>query len=116
MFMLNLVKYPNIRNWKENCFEIKGIKDVVDKYRIKYLKNLVEMFFKNDDTVWYFAIGSMLNPNSLANRDLSPLVSIPGEALDHKIYFFGSSGYAEAIPAAGSSFHGVLHKMTVANM
>ena len=74
------------------------------------------MFFKDDDTVWYFAIGSMLNPNSLANRDLSPLVSIPGEALDHKIYFFGSSGYAEAIPDVGSSFHGVLHKMTTENM
>jgi hypothetical protein len=45
MFMLNLVKYPNIRNWKENCFEIKGIKDIVDKYRTETLQNLVEMFF-----------------------------------------------------------------------
>ncbi len=59
------------------------------------------MFYKDEDTVWYFAIGSMINPNSLANRSLSPLVSVPGEALDHKIYFFGSSGFAEAIPAVG---------------
>ena len=74
------------------------------------------MFFSSKKTVWYFAIGSMLNPISLANRNLSPLVSIPGEALDHKIYFFGSSGYAEAVPETGSSFHGILHKMTDEDM
>lgn len=116
MFMLNLVKYPNIRNWKESCFEIRGIKDIVDKYRIETLQNLVEMFFSSEKTVWYFAIGSMLNPNSMANRNLSPLISLPGEALDHKIYFFGTSGFAEAVPEAGSSFHGVLHKMTDEDM
>jgi hypothetical protein len=54
----------------------------------------------------------MLNHNSLANRNLSPLLSLPGEALDHKIYFFGTSGFAEAVPEVGSTFHGVLHKMT----
>ncbi len=48
------------------------------------------MFYNDESTLLYFAIGSMLNPNSLANSSLSPLVSVPGEALDHKIYFFGS--------------------------
>jgi len=30
-----------------------------------------------------------MNPASLANRELTPLESIPGEILDYKIAFFG---------------------------
>lgn len=58
----------------------------------------------------------MMNPVSLANRGLYPEESMPAELLDHKIYFFGSMGMAEAIPAEGKSFHGVLHKMTLEQM
>jgi hypothetical protein len=32
----------------------------------------------------------MTNPISLETRKLSPLVSIPGEALDYKLYFYGN--------------------------
>jgi hypothetical protein len=53
----------------------------------------------------------MTNNISLESRNLFPLVSIPGEALDYKLYFYGSQGMAEALPEQGSSFHGVLHKM-----
>ena len=53
----------------------------------------------------------MTNNISLESRNLFPLVSIPGEALDYKLYFYGSQGMAEALPELGSSFHGVLHKM-----
>ena len=63
------------------------------------------------DAIWYFAIGSMTNPISLESRNLFPIVSIPGEALDYKLYFYGGMGMAEALPELGSSFHGVLHKM-----
>ena len=101
MFMLNLVKYPNIRSWKESCFEIRGIKDIVDKYRIETLQNLVEMFFSSEKTVWYFAIGSMMNPVSLANREIFPIESKPAEILDYKIGFFGQLGMAEALYEEG---------------
>ena len=37
----------------------------------------------------YFAIGSMMNPVSLTNRELFPIESKPGEILDFKIVFFG---------------------------
>jgi hypothetical protein len=37
----------------------------------------------------YFAIGSMMNPVSLTNRELFPIESKPGEILDYKIVFFG---------------------------
>ena len=66
---------------------------------------------KGKETFWYFAIGSMMNPVSLKNRQLVPKESKPAELLDHKLYFFGELGMAEAIPEKGSSFHGVLHRL-----
>lgn len=72
----------------------------------------------NDDTgiVYYFAIGSMMNKTSMKLRNLIPLSSEPGEILDYEIGFFGSGGFAEAKPSPGKSFHGVLHRMTTAQM
>ncbi|OQR84948.1 hypothetical protein ACHHYP_12535 [Achlya hypogyna] len=70
----------------------------------------------DDGSVWYFAIGSMMNPISLANRDLTPLESHPAKVLDFRLGFFGAAGMAEAVPEPGASFHGVLHKMTAAHM
>jgi hypothetical protein len=58
----------------------------------------------------------MLNPHSLANINLVPIVSVPAEALNHKIYFFSGRDFAEAIAEEGKSFHGVLHKMTAEDM
>jgi hypothetical protein len=60
----------------------------------------------------YFAIGSMMHPVSIANRGIHPISSEPAELLDHRIGFFTSQGYAEAIPENGSSFHGVIHHLT----
>jgi hypothetical protein len=31
----------------------------------------------------------MMNPVSLANRELKPIESVPGEIIDYKIAFFG---------------------------
>ena len=67
-------------------------------------------------TFWYFAIGSMMNPRSVANRGLDVKESKPAELIDHKIYFFGSMGMAEAIAEKGQSFHGVLHRVDQATM
>merc|ERR1719350_1967554 len=54
----------------------------------------------------------MINPISMAARGLHPLSSAPAEILDFRLHFHGSGGMAEAIPEAGASFHGVLHRMT----
>lgn len=67
---------------------------------------------QQEDGVWYFAIGSMINPISMSGRGLHPLSSVAAEILNYKIHFYGASGMAEAIPEQGASFHGVLHKMT----
>ena len=66
---------------------------------------------KSGRTFWYFAIGSMMNPMSLKNRKVVPKESKPAELLDHRLYFFGPLGMAEAIPDEGYNFHGVLHRV-----
>jgi len=62
--------------------------------------------------VWYFAIGSMCNPISIANRDITVLASYPAQVLNYALKFFGMSGMAGAVYETGSSFHGVLHNMS----
>lgn len=69
-----------------------------------------------NETVWYFAIGSMINPVSCAARDMFPKDSKPAELLDHHLYFFGEIGIAEALPREGSTFHGVAHLMDFETM
>ncbi len=69
-----------------------------------------------DSAIWYFAIGAMVNPVSLRNRNIFPLESRPAELLDHNIHFFGSIGVAEAVVEQGASFHGVLHQLDAATM
>jgi hypothetical protein len=63
-------------------------------------------------TMWYFAIGSMINKTSINNRKIYPRVSKPAELLDFKLSWFGGLGMAEAIPTEDSSFHGVVHAVT----
>jgi len=65
---------------------------------------------------YYFAIGSMCHMMSWSNRGLTPLSSQPGEVLDFKLIFTGDSGWAEARRDVGSSFHGVLHTITVSDL
>lgn len=66
--------------------------------------------------VWYFAIGSMMNPTSLRGRRLVPLESFPAELLDFELIFFGSGGMAAAQDSPGKSLHGVLHRMSEKHM
>ena len=65
---------------------------------------------------WYFAIGAMMNPTSLAGRQLSPKASVPALLLDFRLEFLGKMGMASATPAPGESFHGVLHRMAEPDM
>jgi len=70
----------------------------------------------SDSFIWYFAIGSMMNPVSLEGRALKPVKSYPAQLLDYELGFFGGSGMAEAVKSEGKSFHGVLHQMTTQDM
>ena len=66
--------------------------------------------------LFYFAIGSMMNPVSLANRGIRPISSEPAEVLDYRLGFFTAMGVAAAIADKGSSFHGVIHHVTLSDM
>ena len=66
--------------------------------------------------LWYFAIASMMNPVSLSAREIVPIDSKPSEIIDYKLRFVGTAGMAEASYSPGSSFHGVAHKLTTADM
>eukprot|EP00746_Dinoflagellata_sp_MGD_P135191 gnl/MRDRNA2_/MRDRNA2_69144_c0_seq1.p1 gnl/MRDRNA2_/MRDRNA2_69144_c0~~gnl/MRDRNA2_/MRDRNA2_69144_c0_seq1.p1 ORF type:complete len:303 (+),score=58.55 gnl/MRDRNA2_/MRDRNA2_69144_c0_seq1:143-1051(+) len=66
--------------------------------------------------VWYFAIGSMTNPQSLAARELSPKRSMPARLLHHRLVWSGFEGMASAEKAPEETFHGVLHLMSNGDM
>ena len=67
------------------------MKQMAVLFRQKVNPFMQDLIYKSvdQDAIWYFAIGSMTNPISLETRNLSPFVSIPGEALDYKLYFYG---------------------------
>lgn len=67
------------------------------------------MMKSGNGSFYYFAIGSMMNPIAWKNRRISPISSSPAELLDFELKFSGGLGFAEAVPAKGKSFHGVLH-------
>ena len=79
------------------------------------IKNATDGKEQDDGFVWYFAIASMCNPISLANRDLTVLQSSPAIVMNYALHFFGPSGMAGAVKEDGASFHGVLHKMSSAD-
>ena len=79
------------------------------------------------DILNYFAIGSMMNPTSLSLRNIHPTCnSRPAELLNYELKFFGPMGFAEAVPVppppqegsstSTSSFHGVIHTVTLEEM
>jgi len=72
----------------------------------------------DDDACWYFAIGSMMLIESYQLRGLSPTASLPAELYGYRLGFFGPMGFAEAIPTplGESSMHGVMHRVTQAQM
>ena len=62
--------------------------------------------------VWYFAIGSMINPVSLYLRDITPLISYPARCSNHKMLFRGIAGMADTEACPGAEFHGVVHLLS----
>ena len=66
-----------------------------------------------DNGQHYFAIGAMMNPISVKNRDLDLELNHPAQPavlLDHKLCFFGLQGFAEVIYEKGSTVHGVVYQ------
>lgn len=74
----------------------------------------------------YFAIGSMMNPVSLANRKIFPVKSQPAVLEEFALRFFPPMGFAEAVPKSAeevdlsnsgiAEFHGVVHTVTAKEM
>jgi hypothetical protein len=66
----------------------------------------------------YFAIGSMVNPTSLALRGLAPLNSQPAKLSGWALKFVGGAGMASAEVSddPDAHIHGVLHCMTANDM
>jgi len=61
----------------------------------------------------YFAIGSMMNPIGLSNRNIVPTASEPAILEDFALKFFAPMGFAEAVPDPGAkSLHGVVHTIS----
>jgi hypothetical protein len=71
-----------------------------------------------NDYIYYFAIGSMMHPGSCEMRHFYPQqhYSEPAELMNYKLNFFSPMGVAEAVRAPGRSMHGVLHRVTQAQM
>jgi len=69
---------------------------------------------KEEELLWYFAIGSMINLTSMNLRNLFPRQSMPGVLHGWKLVFRGVGGMGDIEEAAGESFHGVLHQLTCA--
>lgn len=66
--------------------------------------------------VWYFAIGSMMNPISLYLRDITPIVSYPAKCLNYKLVFRGFGGMADIESCPENEFHGVVHLLSHEDM
>jgi gamma-glutamylcyclotransferase (GGCT)/AIG2-like uncharacterized protein YtfP len=71
---------------------------------------------KSTDDVLYFAIGSMMNPTSLALREVKPSRSWPGILHDYELVFVGTGGMGSIDYKKGASMHGVLHHVTAKEM
>ena len=66
--------------------------------------------------VEYFAIGSMINPVSVGMRGLNPTRSRPGILKNYELIFVKTNGMAAARMSDSSEIHGVLHRVTRAEL
>ena len=66
--------------------------------------------------IWYFAIGSMINPISLALRDIKPIRSYPASCVGWKLVFKGPGGMGSIDPDASNTMQGVVHLLTSSDM
>jgi len=71
---------------------------------------------ENQDDVYYFAIGSMINPVSISLRDVHPKKTYPAELHGYKLVFTGMAGMASIEPQEGAVTHGVVHVLSQKGM
>jgi len=69
---------------------------------------------EDEDLLWYFAIGSMMNITSMNLRGLFPKQSLPGILRGWELVFRGVGGMGDIDQKEGASFHGILHQLTPA--
>jgi len=62
--------------------------------------------------LWYFAIGSMMNPISLYLRDITSSISYPAKCPNYKMIFAGLNGMADIEACPETEFHGVVHLLS----
>ncbi|KAJ1476593.1 hypothetical protein T484DRAFT_1824388 [Baffinella frigidus] len=67
-------------------------------------------------TLWYLGIGSMMNADTIAKRNIRPLESSPVRCVDFERRFWGKFGMAEIKERQGAEFHAVLHSVTSEDM
>ncbi|CAF1277154.1 unnamed protein product, partial [Didymodactylos carnosus] len=92
----------------------KSFVDPILAYRNRQAANFKTL--TNDEYIFYFAIGSMINPISLHLRNIRPIVSYPATCYDHQIVFCGPNGMANIESRLGESFEGVVHLLTATDM
>jgi hypothetical protein len=66
--------------------------------------------------VWYFAIGSMINPVSMYLRGLTPLTSYPARCPHYQLVFRQPCGMADIEESKENEFHGVVHLLPMEQM
>lgn len=66
--------------------------------------------------VWFFSMGSLMNPISLYLRNITPIMSYPAKCLDYKMIFRGLNGMADIETCPGSELHGVVHLLSAEQM
>ena len=84
----------------------------------KFNKGELELEPSRPTTVrhFYVGIGSMMNPHSMAARNLVPYNSWPCRCTGFIRQFWGKYGMAEISEQEGGEFHAVLHEMSDTDM
>ena len=72
-------------------------------------------FFDLPMRVWYFSMGSMMNPTVTINREIFPLESHPAKLPDFRLHF-GPGVVTGAVMSKGDCIHGIAHLIEAAQM
>ncbi|CAF0920579.1 unnamed protein product [Didymodactylos carnosus] len=120
MFTTNQPRVCTKDSFSASCLKIlpapseKSFVDSILAYGNRQAANFKTL--TNDEYIFYFAIGSMINPISLHLRNIRPIVSYPATCYDHQIVFCGPNGMANIESALGESLEGVVHLLTATDM
>jgi hypothetical protein len=108
-------------NFRKSCDIVRTRTKPIDLRRLNSIlayDNDQQAFIDDHEHVyiWYFAIGSMINPVSIYLRHLTPLMSYPARCLDHRLVFRTHSGMADIEQCLNDDFHGVVHLLPIEQM